>query len=93
MFNLIIGRKEKNGGGKCLNFSLTLLLLIRINQGNSNQDGSFVYPVALCSVLCRIWELMLLYPKYTILYILYELFKETLYTGEVFVSGFKPKCR
>lgn len=36
---------------------------------------------------------MLLYPKYTILYILYELFKETLYTGEVFVSGFKPKCR
>lgn len=36
---------------------------------------------------------MLLYPKYAILYIPYELFKETLYTGEVSVSGFKPKRR
>lgn len=36
---------------------------------------------------------MLLHPKYAMLYILYELFKETLYTGEVFVSGFKPKPR
>lgn len=70
-----------------------LLLLIRINQRNSNQDTSFVYPVALCSVLCRIWELMFLHAKYAMLYILYELFKETLYTGEVFVSGFKPKPR
>lgn len=59
--NLAIERKEKNRE-KFLNFSLTLLLLIRINQGNSNQDARFVYPVALCSVLCRIWELMLLYP-------------------------------
>lgn len=36
---------------------------------------------------------MLLYPTYAILHILYELFKETLHIGEVFISGFKPKCR
>lgn len=36
---------------------------------------------------------MFLYPKHAILNILYQLFKETLYTGKVSDSVFKPKHR
>lgn len=64
------------------------------NKSSKLQQGAnFVYPVALCTVLYSIWELLLLYPKYAILNILYVLFKETLYTGKVSVSIFKPKRR
>lgn len=55
------------------------------NKSRKLQQGAkFVYPVALCAVLHSTWELLLLYPKCAILNILYELFKETLYTGKVF---------
>lgn len=64
------------------------------NKSRKLQQGArFVYSVALCTVLYSIWELLLLYPKYAILNILYELFKETLYKGKVSVSVFKPKHR
>lgn len=64
------------------------------NKSRKLQQGAkFVYPVALCAVLHSTWELLLLYPKCAILNILYDLFKETLYTGKVSVSVFKPKHR
>ena len=54
------------------------------------QSARFVYTVALCPVLSSIWELLLLYAIWNTLC---ELFKETLYTGKVSVSVFKPKHR